>query len=97
MVLSVEIRCPDCDSASVIRHGTTPQATQRLRCKNCKRTFINPTDQRGYSPTFKEQVLAAYQERASMRGISRVFGISRNTLVKWLGQKGGPSDALARL
>jgi transposase-like protein len=89
MLLSVEIRCPDCDSPSVIRHGHTPQATQRFRCRRCARTFINPADQRGYSQTFKEQVLAAYQERASMRGISRVFGISRNTLVKWLKQKGG--------
>ncbi len=90
MLLSVEIRCPDCDSPCVIRHGTTPQATQRFNCKDCKRTFINPADQRAYSQTFKEQVLAAYQERASMRGISRVFGISRNTLVKWLKAKGGP-------
>ncbi len=89
MVLSVEIRCPDCDSPRVIRHGTTPQATQRFRCKDCKRTFINPADQRGYSQAFKEQMLAAYQERASLRGISRVFKISRNTLTQWLKQKGG--------
>jgi len=89
MVLSVEIGCPDCDSPNVIRHGTTPQATQRLRCKDCKRTFINPADQRGYSQAFKEQVLAAYQERASMRGIARVFKISRNTLTTWLKEKGG--------
>ena len=89
MVLSVEIRCPDCDSPSVIRHGTTAQATQRFRCKDCKHTFINPADQRGYSQAFKEQVLAAYQERASMRGIARVFQISRNTLTTWLKQKGG--------
>ena len=39
---------------------------------------------RGYSREFKERVLAAYQERASMRGISGVFGISGNTLVEWL-------------
>ena len=73
MLLSVEIRCPECDSPSVIRHGRTPQTTQRFRCRRCARTFINPADQRGYSQAFKEQVLAAYQERASMRGISRVF------------------------
>ncbi len=90
MVLSVEIRCPDCDSPRVIGHGTTPQGTQRFRGKDCKRTFINPADQRGYSQAFKGQVLAAYQERASMGGIARVFPISRNSLTTWLGQKGGP-------
>ena len=90
MLLPVEIRCPDCDSPNVIRHGRTPQATQRFRCRSCGRAFINPAEQRGYCQAFKEQVLAAYQERASMRGISRVFGISRNTLTKWLKEKGGP-------
>jgi transposase-like protein len=27
-------------------------------------------------------VLAAYQERASMRGVARIFGISRNSLAE---------------
>ena len=37
-----------------------------------------------YTDAFRAQVLAAYQERASMRGVSRVFGLSRLTLADWL-------------
>ena len=43
---------------------------------------LNPKNRR--TEAEKEQILAAYRERPSMRGIARVFGISRNTLAKWL-------------
>lgn len=39
---------------------------------------------RGYTEAQKEQILAAYNERSSMRGIQRTFGVSRNTLASWL-------------
>ena len=38
----------------------------------------------GYSEERKEEIIRAYQERSSMRGVSRTFGISRTTLGKWL-------------
>jgi transposase-like protein len=37
-----------------------------------------------YTEEQKEQILAAYNERSSMRGIQRTFGVSRNTLSSWL-------------
>jgi len=30
-------------------------------------------------------VLRAYQERSSLRGLSRTFGITRKTITQWLG------------
>ena len=77
------ITCPDCQSESVIRHGRTQTGYQRYLCKRCQGTFSDAPE-RGHTPQFKEHVLATYQERASMRGIQRVFKISRNTLTKWL-------------
>jgi len=35
----------------------------------------------------KEQILSAYRERPSMRGIARVYHISRNTLKTLLQKK----------
>jgi transposase-like protein len=39
---------------------------------------------RNNSEEQKEQILATYQERPSMRGIQRIYGVSRNTLAAWL-------------
>jgi len=32
----------------------------------------------------KEQVLKTYRERASLRGIERIFGVARQTVMKWI-------------
>jgi len=42
---------------------------------------------RRYTPERKEEILRAYQERSSMRGIRRTFGVTRKTLARWLKQK----------
>ena len=57
------LRCPDCEGTKVIRYGYTDSGFQRYRCKECGRILSN-APQRGHTPDFKEQVLAAYQERA---------------------------------
>ena len=82
------VTCPDCQSADIIRHGWSETGHQRYLCKRCHATFSD-APQRGHTPEFKEQVLAAYQQRSSMRGIARTFKISRNTLTAWLKEKGG--------
>ena len=40
----------------------------------------------GYSPEQKETILRAYRERMSLRGIQRVFGVWRTTVLRWLKQ-----------
>jgi transposase-like protein len=37
-----------------------------------------------YSEERKAEILNAYQERPSRRGIERIFGVSRQTLASWL-------------
>ncbi len=47
----------------------------------CDRSFVEDPHSAAYDPARKEQILLrAYHERASLRGISRIFGVSRNTL-----------------
>ena len=81
MVIEI-LLCRHCQN--VIRHGRDRRDVQRFRCRDCGRTFHKPEADRSYTPAFRALVLAAYQERASMRGVSRVFGISRITLGEWL-------------
>ena len=40
-----------------------------------------------HSQKFKEQVLAAYQDRMSLRGIHRTFGVCYASVLRWLGEK----------
>ena len=76
--------CLHCGSTNLIRFGKQRNGKQRYRCHDCRRCSLENPGSRAYSSEFKHRVLAAYHERASMRGISRIFGISRNTLSDWL-------------
>jgi len=82
------VACPHCGCVDdVVRHGHTKGGNQRYRCLACKKTFCLHPGTSAPPEAFKQQVLAAYQERCSMRGISRVFGISRTTLADWIEKK----------
>lgn len=65
-----------------------------VTCPDCQSQNII---RHGRTEAFKQQVLAAYQQRLSRRDIQRVFKISRNTLTAWFKEKGGSSDTLAGL
>ena len=49
-----------------------------------KRPMGNSDFVAAHSEEVKDQVLRAYHERTSLRGLQRVFGISRQTVTKWL-------------
>jgi transposase-like protein len=71
-------------SQKLVRHGRTSSGNPRYRCLACNKTFCQNPGTAAHPAALKEQVLAAYQERCSMRGIARIFGISRNTLARWV-------------
>jgi len=72
---------PECHQArNVINPGRDKRGVQRFRCRDCRRTFHDcrrtlhkAEDARRYTADFRASVLAAYPERASMRGVCRVF------------------------
>ena len=77
------VECYHCRSENLKNNGKDPKGKQRYHCKNCNRASLeNPNY--GYSEARKEEIVKAFQERSSMRGIARTFGISRNTLDAWL-------------
>ena len=79
--------CLHCGSERLQKNGHTQRGAQRARCVECLRTFtLSPTGPR-HGQKFKEQVLAAYQDRMSLRGIHRTFGVCYMTVRRWLGEK----------
>jgi transposase-like protein len=79
----IAYRCRHCNSQNIVKNGHNGSGSQQYWCKDCgKRCVLTP--QRGYSEEQKEQIISAYYERPSMRGIQRIFGVSPQTLANWL-------------
>ena len=79
--------CPHCGSEALHKNGHTVRGAQRAKCREGARTFtLSPKGPR-YGEKTKAQVVAAYQDRMSTRGIRRTFGVCYQTLMKWVGEK----------
>ena len=79
--------CPHCAGERLQKNGRTVKGAQRARCKDCARTFtLHPKGPRR-DAAFKARVLAAYQDRMSLRGIKRTFGVCYQSVIRWLGEK----------
>lgn len=84
--------CRHCGSERIRKNGHTVGGAQRAKCLECQHTLVLAPRGPRYSPAFKEQVLAAYQDRMSLRGIKRTFGVCYQTVMVWLGEKNrGPA------
>ncbi len=80
--------CPKCESVDIAPNGTDYKGSQKCYCDACQ-AYGTLSASAGYTEEQKEMVLRAYQERVSMRGITRIFGVSRPTLAKWITDKAG--------
>ena len=78
------LQCRHCGSTQLIRHGRAANGKQRYLCQACGRTSRENPGSAAYDETTKARILAAYQERASLRGLTRIFGVSRTTVISWL-------------
>ena len=84
--------CPRCQCADLVKNGHNAYGNQQFRCKACRKSgVLKPKHRRTEAEI--EQILAAYRERPSMRGIARIYGISRSTLTKWLKKSQVPAPA----
>jgi len=83
-MVTITILCLHCKSEKVVRNGHASNGKQRYFCQECKRSHRENPAPRGYLEERKEEIWRAYQERSSLRGVERTFGVSRYTVVKWL-------------
>ncbi len=83
----VNLKCYHCQSENIVRNGKTNNGKQRYLCKDCGKMSRDNPKYNGYTPEEREQILRAYEERSSLRGLTRTFGVSRNTVSGWLKEK----------
>jgi transposase-like protein len=86
-MVTLLVSCSHCQSTEVVRNGTTADGRQRYRCRACGRRSTAEARPNGYTEAERELILRAYQERSSLRGLTRTFGVSRNTVTGWLKKK----------
>ena len=75
--------CRLCGSEDIIRNGHNKCGNPQYLCKNCGTCRVLTPKER-YTAEQKRTILQAYRERMSLRGIQRVFGVWRTTVLRWL-------------
>lgn len=77
------MQCPLCSHPKTHRHGKTSSCCQRYCCPNCQQTFTDTFDTIYYRRQVTDEevriVLQSHCEGTSLRGISRISGLSYNT------------------
>ena len=86
--------CRCCGSEKIRKNGHAENGDQRAKCLACGRTFVLQPQGTRYNQTFKDQVTAAYQDRMSIRRITRTFGVCYKTVIRWVGEKSGATPGL---
>ena len=76
--------CYHCGSEDIVKNGVAPNGKQKYRCKECKKQSREEPSVNGYTEARREEILSAYEERSSLRGLARTFGVARNTVSRWL-------------
>ena len=82
-----DMYCRHCGHDTLIKYGLAPNGKQKYRCRTCGRQSRDDPQRPGYSDARREEILRAYQERSSLRGLERTFGVARSTVIAWLKKK----------
>ena len=84
MIIETKVyTCRKCHSQHLTKNGTNGCGHSQYHCKACGAYGVLEPQVR-YTEAEKAIILKAYQERSSMRGIARTFGVSHPTLSAWL-------------
>ena len=76
MKLQIEVVCPDCCSAKVVRNGVKKTGKQNLLCKECKRQFQAGYKNKGADAEVKEKLVKMLLRGSGIRDCTAVLGVS---------------------
>jgi insertion element IS1 protein InsB len=78
--------CTRCGSINIVRNGKNKCGNPQYHCKECGAyRVLKPKTK--YPAQRKQTILRACQERISLRGLERVFGVHRQTVLRWIDQQ----------
>ncbi len=80
---TITYHCHICGSPNIVRNGTNKCSNAQYHCRDCNAyRVLKPRAL--YAQTRKEEILRAYQERCSLRGLERIFHVSPQTISRWI-------------
>ena len=80
MIIETKVySCRRCQSEELVKNGTNASGSSQYHCKACGAYGVLECKERATEEK-KELIINVYQERCSMRGIERVFGVSRTNI-----------------
>lgn len=89
----IRYECRQCGSENIVKNGKRADGKQKYHCGECGAYGTLLRSER-YSAERKAEILCAYEERSSLRGLSRTFGVARATVSKWLREKAASLPAM---
>lgn len=75
--------CRTCGSPNITKNGTNKCGTAQYHCHDCGAYRVLEAQQ-PYTQDEKATILNTYRERASMRGLERIFAVARQTVASWI-------------
>ncbi len=91
-MVSIILHCRHCQSEARVRHGHAANGKQQYRWHTCGRRSRENPPPNAYAEARREEMLHAEQERSSLRGRTRTFGVSRAPVSNWIKKSSAPSS-----
>lgn len=80
------VKCRYCQSERLIKVGKQ-SGQQRLKCKNCSKTFQMNYTYEAHKPGIKEKIETMAHNGNGIRDTARVLNINKNTIIRHLKKK----------
>lgn len=81
---TVQVKCPECKSECIYRHGKARSGIQRYRCRDCKNCFQLDYVYEANKPGVTEKIIDMAMNGSGVRDTGRVLGISITTVIAYL-------------
>ena len=84
-MITKSLCCRKCGSTNLVKNGSNSAGNPKSKCKDCG--FGGVIQSKRTSEETKECIAKAYQERSSLRGVARIFGVSHQSVLNWVKKK----------
>ncbi|RMG87913.1 MAG: IS1 family transposase [Bacteroidetes bacterium] len=84
-MITTTLHCAKFDSINLIKNGTNGAGNPKYKCKDCG--YGGAIKPKRLSEEEKEKAVKQYQEKSSSRGVSRTFGVSYQSVLRWAKKK----------